>query len=136
MWQRGITAATAYHARHGHLQVPDEHTEPDGYRLGQFIVAQRMLHKRGTLTTDRVTALEALGIIWNSHDHRFTLGLAAARRYHHTHGHLNVTNTYQTSDGYQLGAWLKLQRVKFRNGTLTTERGHAPDAVSPTWRQR
>ncbi|GAA3289608.1 hypothetical protein GCM10020218_058650 [Dactylosporangium vinaceum] len=33
MWQRGITAATAYHARHHHLQVPDEHTEADGYRL-------------------------------------------------------------------------------------------------------
>ncbi|WP_327007580.1 helicase associated domain-containing protein [Dactylosporangium sp. NBC_01737] len=136
MWQRGITAATAFHARNGHLQVPDEHTEADGYRLGQFIVAQRMLHKRGTLTADRVTALEALGIIWNSRDHRFALGLAAARRYHHTHGHLHVPTTYQTSDGYRLGAWLKQQRANLSNGTLTTDRSHALDTLSPTWRQR
>ncbi|GAB3861685.1 helicase associated domain-containing protein [Dactylosporangium cerinum] len=135
MWQRGITAATAYHARHGHLQVPDEHTEPDGYRLGQFIVAQRMLYKRGTLTTDRITALEAVGIIWDSREHRFNLGLTAARRYHRTHGDLHAPSSYQTSDGFRLGVWLQKQRDKLHAGTLTTDRIRALDEVSPTWRR-
>jgi hypothetical protein len=131
MWQRGITAATAFHARHGHLRVPDDHVEADGYRLGQFIVAQRMLYKRGTLTPDRIAALEALGIIWNSRAHRFNVGLAAARRYHHTHGNLFVPNGYTTADSYRLGAWLQNQREKLRFGKLTADRIRALDEISP-----
>ncbi|MEV0133649.1 Helicase associated domain protein [Dactylosporangium sp. NPDC050688] len=134
MWQRGITAATAYHARHGHLQVPVEHTEPDGYRLGQFIVAQRMLYKRGTLAPDRVTALEAIGIIWDSRDHAFAVGLTAAARYRRVHGDLLVPGSYRTTDGYRLGAWLQKQRGKLRTDKLTTDRIRTLDELSPTWR--
>ncbi|MFG2043935.1 Helicase associated domain protein [Dactylosporangium sp. NPDC048998] len=134
MWQRGITAATAFHARHSHLRVPDEHTEADGYRLGQFIVAQRMLYRRGTLTADRVAALEALGMIWNSREHRFNLGLAAASRYHRAHGHLHVPKEHQTNDGHRLGAWLSSQRTKLRQGRLPADRAAALDAISVTWR--
>ncbi|GAA3302572.1 hypothetical protein GCM10020218_098370 [Dactylosporangium vinaceum] len=134
MWQRGITAATAYHARHHHLQVPDEHTEADGYRLGQFIVAQRMLYKRGSLAADRIAALEAVGMIWNNRTHRFNVGVAAARRYHQTHGHLHVPSAYRTGDGYPLGRWLAQQRRALRDGRMPTERITALDDLSPTWR--
>lgn len=134
MWQRGITAASAYYARIGHLQVPDNHVEADGYRLGQFIAAQRMLYRRGTLAPDRIAALEAVGIIWNSHEHRFDRGLAAAARHHRAHGDLIVSNGYQTADGYRLGPWLKQQRARLRAGKLPAGRIRALDDLSPTWR--
>ncbi|MFY1674064.1 helicase associated domain-containing protein [Plantactinospora sp. WMMB334] len=130
MWQRGITAATNYHASHGHLQVPDNHVEADGYRLGQFIVAQRMLYKRGTLAPDRIAALEALGIIWNSREHRFNLGLSAAARYFQTHGDLIVPTEYRTPDGYPLSAWLKNQRAKLRASKLADHRIRARSTTS------
>ncbi|MDG4795030.1 DEAD/DEAH box helicase [Micromonospora sp. WMMD1082] len=134
MWRRGITAATAYHARHGHLRVPGGHVEADGYRLGQFIIAQRMLYKRGTLAPDRIAALEALGIIWGYREQRFNLGLAAAAHYHRAHGNLIVSNGYKTADGYPLGPWLKTQRAKLRAGQLAPDRIRALDEISPTWR--
>jgi hypothetical protein len=99
-------------------------------RLGQFIVAQRMLYKRGTLAADRIAALAALGIIWDYREHRFNLGLAAARRYYHSHGDLLVPNGYTTTDGYHLGAWLQNQREKL----LAADRIRAVDEISPTWR--
>lgn len=133
-WQRGITAATAFYARHGHLQVPDDHVEADGYRLGQFIVAQRMLYKRGTLAPERITALEAAGMIWNSREHTFNRGLTAATRYYRSHGDLAVPNGYTTADGYRLGHWLKYQRTKLRAGKLTADQIRALDDLSPTWR--
>lgn len=134
MWQRGITAATALHQRHGHLKVPDDHVEADGYRLGQFLVAQRMLHKRGTLAAERVAALEALGMVWHRGDHRFQIGLAHARRYHDAHGHLHVPHSYHTPDGYRLGAWINKQRQNARTGTMPADRAAALDTISPTWR--
>jgi len=134
MWQRGITHAAAYHARHAHLRVPDHHVEPDGYRLGQFIVAQRMLYKRGTLAADRAAALEDLGMIWHPGTHRFNQGLAQARSYFQRHGHLRVPQTHVSRDGYRLGAWVHKQRANHRQGRLTPGRAAALDAISDTWR--
>lgn len=69
---------------------PNDHTEADGYRLGQFALAHRMLYQCGTLTADRITALEAVGMIWKFGEHRFTIGLTAARSYHRAHGDLHI----------------------------------------------
>ncbi|MEV0003499.1 Helicase associated domain protein [Micromonospora sp. NPDC050980] len=137
MWERGISHAAAYHARHGHLRVPPRHTEADGYRLGQFIVAQRMLRKRGTLTDDRIAALDALDMMWdvqNLRDLHFSTGLAHARDYHHRHGTLRVPTAVTSHDGYRLGKWLKDQRRKLRAGTLPADQVAQLDAVSTTWR--
>jgi hypothetical protein len=134
MWERGISHTTAYHARHGHLRVPADHVEADGYRLGQFIVAQRMLRRRGRLAADRVAALEALGIVWHRGTHQFNQGLAHAATYHGQHGHLRMPASYITADGYRLGAWLKTQRASHRRGRLAADRTDALDAISTTWR--
>lgn len=134
MWERGISHAIAYHARTGNLRVPSHYADADGYRLGQFIVAQRMLHRRGTLTTDRINALERLGMMWSRSAHSSATGLAHAREYHREHETLHTTTTTTSTDGYRVGAWLAQQRTKLRAGTLTEEHIAALDAISSTWR--
>ncbi|MDG4760356.1 DEAD/DEAH box helicase [Micromonospora sp. WMMD710] len=134
MWERGITHAIAFHARQGHLNVPQHHTEADGYRLGQFIVAQRMLRKRGTLTAERITALNALNMMWDIRTHSFAVGLAHAHEYHHRYGTLRMPKSAETRDGYRLGNWVKEQRRRLRAGKLTADRIAQLDAISTTWR--
>ncbi|GIJ08409.1 Helicase associated domain protein [Micromonospora andamanensis] len=134
MWERGITHAIIYHAQHGHLRVPSDHTCPDGYRLGQFVVAQRMLRKRGTLAPERITHLDALGMMWDKREQAFAVGLAHARAYHQAHGTLRCSKATQSPDGYGLGAWLTKQREKLRTGTLSADRTATLDAISTTWR--
>ncbi|WP_158566428.1 DEAD/DEAH box helicase [Micromonospora craterilacus] len=134
MWDRGITHAVAFHAQHGHLRVLHDHTCDDGYRLGQFIVAQRMLRKRGTLTPDRIAQLDALGMMWDIREHTFTTGLHHARAYVDLHGTLCVSISTHTRDGYHLGRWLSKLRAKLRAGTLPPEWAVALDAISTTWR--
>ncbi|WP_030442463.1 DEAD/DEAH box helicase [Actinoplanes subtropicus] len=133
MWQRGITHAAAYRTRTGDLQVPSDYVDADGYRLGQFIVAQRMLYRRGTLAADRINALEDLGIIWHRGTDRFMAGLAHAREYHRLHHTLRMIKA-TTFDGYRLGDWLATQRLKLRAGKLAEQRITALDEISPTWR--
>ncbi|MEV5567827.1 Helicase associated domain protein [Streptomyces sp. NPDC052196] len=64
----GLAAALRYHAEHGHLRMPTDYEDAYGYRLGQFIDGQRTAYHQGTLTTEWITGLEDLGMIWDAHD--------------------------------------------------------------------
>ncbi|MFJ3673575.1 Helicase associated domain protein [Streptomyces sp. NPDC090106] len=65
-WQRAYNAARDYHALHGHLRIPAQHTMPgpDPIQLQAWIKKQRSLYHRGTLSPERVTALERIGMAW------------------------------------------------------------------------
>ncbi|WP_216588932.1 helicase associated domain-containing protein [Streptomyces brasiliscabiei] len=47
----GLAAAQSYRDQYGHLDVPADHTDPTGYRLGTFITTMREAR-----TTDRLEA--------------------------------------------------------------------------------
>ncbi|MGY3341103.1 hypothetical protein ACVW0K_007296 [Streptomyces filamentosus] len=73
-WQKGLAAAAAFHREHGHLRVPVPHVR-DGIRLDAWLYRQRKAHKEGTLSAQRVRALDDLGIRWTT----------SARRGEHPH---------------------------------------------------
>lgn len=65
-WQRGLAAARAYRAQHGHIHAPRTAAIGDPpYPLGSWLHTARKDHRAGKLPADRVTALEDLGIDWN-----------------------------------------------------------------------
>lgn len=63
-------------------------------------------------------------------------GLTAARRYHHTHHHLDVPQTHEDPTGYPLGRWLTWQRHLHTKGTLDAVRVHALERLGIIWDPR
>jgi hypothetical protein len=63
-------------------------------------------------------------------------GLAAARRYHHSHHHLDVPQTYEDPTGYPLGRWLTWQRHLRTKGTLDAVRVQALERLGIIWDPR
>ncbi|MEU9523243.1 Helicase associated domain protein [Streptomyces sp. NPDC048224] len=63
-------------------------------------------------------------------------GLNAARRYHRTHHHLDVPQTYEDSTGYPLGRWLTWQRHLHIAGTLDPARTQALERLGVIWDPR
>ncbi|MFD6548540.1 Helicase associated domain protein [Streptomyces sp. NPDC058398] len=63
-------------------------------------------------------------------------GLAAARRYHHTHDHLDVPQTYEDSTGYPLGRWLTWQRHLHTADALEAARSRALERLGVIWDPR
>ncbi|MFD4231354.1 Helicase associated domain protein [Streptomyces sp. NPDC058545] len=63
-------------------------------------------------------------------------GLAAARRYHHTHHHLDAPQTYEDPTGYPLGRWLTWQRHLHTTGALDTARTAALERLNIVWNPR
>ncbi|WP_283959495.1 DEAD/DEAH box helicase [Streptomyces sp. 35G-GA-8] len=124
----GLAAAQAYRDQHGHLDVPADHTDPTGYKLGTFITTMRDARTTGRLDADWTAELEALGMIWDKHDAAWRSRLAAAADYHHTHGHLAAPATTP------VGAWLAEQRHLATKNTLDPARADAFTALAPDWR--
>ncbi|MEU0402484.1 Helicase associated domain protein [Streptomyces sp. NPDC006197] len=60
-------------------------------------------------------------------------GLAAARRYHRTHHHLDIPQTYEDPTGYALGRWLTWQRHLHNQNALDPTRTHALEQLGIIW---
>lgn len=63
-------------------------------------------------------------------------GLAAARRYHRTHHHLDVPQAFEDDTGYPLGRWLTWQRHLHSTGALDRARTHALERLNIVWDPR
>ncbi|WP_333744874.1 DEAD/DEAH box helicase [Streptomyces ardesiacus] len=124
----GLAAAQAYHDEHGHLDVPADHTDPTGYKLGTFITTMRDAAKTGRLEADWIAELDALGMIWDKHDAAWRSRLTAAADYLRAHGHLAAPATTP------VGAWLAEQRHLHAHNKLDLARADALTSLAPDWR--
>ena len=60
--ERQFKALEAFHSREGHCNVPARY--PENPSLGQWLSKQRASKKKNTLSPERITRLEALGVVW------------------------------------------------------------------------
>ncbi|MFB6755719.1 Helicase associated domain protein [Streptomyces sp. NPDC056353] len=124
----GLAAAQAYRDEHGHLDVPADHTDPTGYKLGTFITTMRDAAKAGRLEADWIAELDALGMIWDKHDAAWRSRLTAAADHLRAHGHLAAPATTP------VGAWLAEQRHLHAHNKLDPARADALARLAPDWR--
>ncbi len=129
-WQRGLAAATAFHAGHGHLRVPVGYRSHD-VELDKWLKQRRARRQRGTLTAERVAALDALGMTWKLKAAPAE-GLAAAVAFHTAYGHLNVPHGTVVDD-IDVYSWLVARRVDWREGRLSAELRDRLDAMGMVW---
>ena len=140
-WDIMLDVARAWHAEFGGLDVPQRYVTQDGYALGQWLAVQRKVRAgkmAGKLTPERIAALDALGMRWESKtDRQWERYYAAAKQYRDEHGDLLVPWRYVTEDGLQLASWISNLRLNrksgIRNAYLTDERIAALDALGMQW---
>jgi hypothetical protein len=76
---------------------------------------QRLNHIiKKSLDPNKVMALESLNIAWDSREERWQFMYGLASGYFKTHGHLRIPKDYVDPGGENLGAWISLQRNKFK----------------------
>lgn len=148
-WDENYELARNYFSKYGDLNVKrsfktiDGITESkDGYNLGMWISRQRVQFKSGKLSQERIDKLNLLNISWNetvvvkSWDEAYLF----AKKFYETNGHLYIKTDFKTNDGinedpdgYNLGAWIYLQRKNYANGKLSEEKVLKLDAIGMIW---
>ena len=61
-WDTQFAALQAFKVREGHGNVPQGY--PENPSLGKWLSHQRQSKRAGKLSPERITRLEALGVVW------------------------------------------------------------------------
>ncbi len=118
-WMLGFTHFEEYIQTFGNMDISSTYVAPDGFRLGQWVFAQRNRKMLGKLSDDKIEKLESFGFVWSVTDAAWDNAFSALREYKEKHGGLNVPADYTTPQGVKLRGWINNQRTKFKKGKLT-----------------
>jgi len=126
-WEIGFRYLTEFVAREGHCLVAGNYKTNDGYRLGQWVAAQR--NRREVLLSVRINRLEAVpGWVWNAITEAWDIGFRHLNEFSEREGHCLIPGNHQTQDGYRLGQWVAVQRSA--KADLPSDRKERLEAVN------
>lgn len=110
--------AKKYYEHYGNLNIVRSFKTEDGinpssfgYALGDWIAEMRRRYKNNFLSPEKIEMLNEIGMIWSIKKTWDEVYLYAYE-YYLENGNLNVSSSYVTLDGYNLGMWVALQRSK------------------------
>lgn len=120
VWEDGFAHLKTFLDREGHLRVPAEHAEPDGYPLGSWVRSHRRRGGRRSMTEAQRCQLEALpGWSYDSAvDQHWDRAYEALVAFASEAGHVRAPR----SGELDLRAWVGLQRQRYRADTLAPQR--------------
>ncbi len=130
---RGVDHLRAYIAREGHANVPQKYVTDDGFKLGNWVNTRRQERRAGTLSAKRIADLSALGMVWDSLEAGYQIGVAHLLAYSAAEGHANVPGKYVTDDGFGLGTWVANRRQERGEGRLSTVRISELNTLGMVW---
>jgi superfamily II DNA or RNA helicase len=128
-WEKGFSHLKQYSDREGHCRLPKDYKTNDGYRLAQWVGAQK--YTKNIMDPVRRQRLEALpGWSWAVHLDQWEEGFSHLKRFSEREGHCRVSVSYKTDGGYSLGQWVSDQR-KYKD-TMEPDRRQRLEAL-PVW---
>ena len=141
-WDEMFKLARNYFNTYNNLDISRSFTtkdginnDVDGYNLGRWISRQRVSYKNNKLPKEQISLLESIGMKWNlevshkSWDESYNKAL----EFFIENGHLNIKTDYITSDGYNLGSWIYLQRKYFAKEKLSEEQIRKLNMIGMIW---
>ena len=135
-WERGYAAAVRYRKTHDDLSPSVVYRDKEGFPLGEWLTYNRQRCIGGELPPERVTRLEAIGMVWDNAAAQWDANYAAALHYYLEHHDLEVPVKYVSPSGLMLGTWLCAQRGAHQRGTLSDEQMARLNALHIDWTNR
>jgi superfamily II DNA or RNA helicase len=151
-WEDYYELAKAYYLEHGNLFVSRNFRTFDGVELDEngvnlynWILNQQRNYNDGTLSKERIDALEAIGMVWDYTDYNWKQNYELAKAYYNHYGNLKIPCRFRTKNGIDpcdekdkdsilLGAWVSRQCNAYKDGDLTQEQIDALEAIGIVWK--
>ncbi|MEV6932286.1 Helicase associated domain protein [Dactylosporangium sp. NPDC051485] len=130
-WDDGLAAVRAFHAEHGHLNVPTG-TTINGIDIYHWLGCRRVERKAGRLAQSTIDILDAMGMIWSLHQQQWWQRFEVYRRYVERTGVTQPPRTYR-EDGVNLSVVLAKLLKDQQEGRLTDEQRAAAEAIGVRW---
>jgi len=134
LWNRMYQCARSYYEEHGDLCIPQGGVF-QGLNLGSWIHEQTQSRKKGRLSDDRISKLNALDIHWNPQKDKWSNYYKCAKKYYLEIGNLDVPDGF-VMDNLPLGRWIGVQRQSYngrKDTLLSTEQIKALESIGMLW---
>jgi superfamily II DNA or RNA helicase len=138
-WEDRLAEVIAFKKHNGHCDIPCNLSENP--KLGRFVNSMRVKRNKGTLTSDRIAKLDALGFAWESSKKVLVGGEGITAewqalfdellKYKEVHGSYNVPNKW--TENTTLGNWVSRQRHLKRQNKLHPKREEKLNEIGFNW---
>ncbi|EJK68164.1 hypothetical protein THAOC_10681, partial [Thalassiosira oceanica] len=132
-WFHRLDELAAYKDEHGDCNVPQRQGS-----LGTWVSNQRLYHKKGKLSCERIELLEKIGFEWilveksrpksSKYDEQWKTVYTELVHYRIEHGSFNVPQKYGP-----LGRWVGRQRESYKDRSMTQIRMDYLDSIGFVW---
>jgi len=129
LWEERYMELQAYKESHGDCLVPQDY--PDNRSLGYWVDRQRQNYRKGKLSMERVSRLEAVAFDWDPFGTQWEEMFEELVAYKEAVGDCLVPASYPYNR--PLGRWVDNQRQSYRKGKLSEERLAWLEAVGFGW---
>ena len=138
IWELRFEELAAFVRTHGHFRVPKNKEEFK--KLHHWVVAQRVYHRRGSMSAAHHETLDDLGFPWEPSQGRgrnqggsqsWEDHLRSLVAFKEQHGHTRVP--HHRGPDMKLGGWLVRQRALHREGRLSQDRFQKMDEIGVDW---
>ena len=138
-WERNYAELYNFYKENGNLIVPCNYVTKNGIKLGSWVGRLRKLYKgeaKGTpLTKEQIERLNNIGMVWEPDSLRkWDNAYNLAKEYYIRNKNLNISTSYKTENGFNLGQWIKVQRCEYEKGTLNPEKIERLNKIGMTWK--
>jgi superfamily II DNA or RNA helicase len=120
------------------LRYKQEHDDCDVRRgslkyrdLGNWVHGQRRNRKDGKLSVEQIRRLDEQGFVWEKFNVSWEKMFSALKKYKRLHGDCNVPHGWPKNR--RLANWVRVQRAKKSDGTLSNERIRRLDDEGFIW---
>lgn len=133
-WEQNFKSAKEYYLTYGNLDIPTNYKSKDGKHLGNWILRQRQLYKRNSLTDDQIKKLDSIGMDWMDRvDRIWENGFLEAKNYSEECGNLSVPKNYRSNTDFPLGIWIQRQRSLYKNNKISEDRIKRLTGIGMNW---
>lgn len=133
-WDKMYTKASRYSSEHGDLNILRSYVTEDNFPLGKWIAYNRYLYTNGKLPQEKISRLEAIGMVWRKAYHnKWDKLYEVAKSYYDKYHNLLVPVSYITSTHERLGEWIIRQRKIYAEGRMSKEKIELLEAIGMVW---
>lgn len=133
-WEQNFKSAKEYYLTYGNLDIPTNYKSKNGKHLGNWILRQRQLYKRNSLTDDQLKKLDSIGMDWMDRvDRIWENGFLEAKNYSEEYGNLSVPKNYRSNTDFPLGIWIQRQRSLYKNNKISEDRIKRLTGIGMNW---
>ena len=133
VWEEGFAIYKEYLEENKSARIPNN-IVMNGFNLGTWVANQKIRHRQGKLSQDKVTKLEKSHSLWtwSLKDSLWDEYFNELKRYFEEYGHSDHPYKVQGKKS-NLGEWIVTQRKALVKGKMTKERKALLDSINFRW---